>query len=127
MLTARVTGYRGDRLLADVPRQRACARCLDGRGCGMGLLGSRRTDTVTVEVEAPAERPAPGSTVSLSGAPGVVGAALLGYGLPLAGLLAGAVSGPALSLAGLAAGMMSSRWLLRGRVRWHVVADAVPP
>ncbi|MEO0616530.1 MAG: SoxR reducing system RseC family protein [Pseudomonadota bacterium] len=116
-----MTGYRDDQLIAAVPRQVACRRCLDGQGCGMGLIGSLRSGTVSVALPAPRTRPEPGSEITLSGAPGVVGAALLGYGLPLAGVLAGAALGPAAALAGLLSGIAVSRVALRGRVGWRIV------
>ena len=121
MVTARVTGYRDGELIATVPRQVACRRCLDGKGCGMGLLGSRRSDTVTVALPAPRTRPEPGSDITLFGAPGVVGAAMLGYGLPLAGVRAGAALGPVAAFAGLLGGVAVSRTVLRGRVGWRIV------
>ncbi|MEM1437585.1 MAG: SoxR reducing system RseC family protein [Pseudomonadota bacterium] len=121
MITARVTGYRDDQLIATVPRRVACRRCLDGKGCGMGLIGGTRSGTVTVAVPAPQTRPAPGSEITLFGAPGVVGAAMLGYGLPLAGVLVGAALGPVTAFAGLLAGVAVSRVALRGRVAWRIV------
>ncbi|MEO0345922.1 MAG: SoxR reducing system RseC family protein [Pseudomonadota bacterium] len=121
MITARVTGYRDDQLIATVPRRVACHRCLEGKGCGMGLIGGRRSDTVTVALRAPRTRPEPGSDITLFGAPGVVGAAMLGYGLPLAGVLAGAAFGPVAAFAGLLAGVTVSRVMLRGRVGWRIV------
>ena len=123
MIKARVTGYRDDQLIATVPRRVACRRCLDGKGCGMGLIGSRPSDSVTVALPAPRTRPEPGSGITLFGAPGVVGAAMLGYGLPLAGVLAGAALGPAAALAGLLGGVAVSRAVLQGRVGWRIVDE----
>ncbi len=116
-----MAGYAGDRLVASVARRRACARCLDGGGCGMGLLGRRAADTVTLTLPAPRQRPAIGSRIALAANPGVLAAALVGYGLPLAGILVGALSGPMAAVSGLAAGMLVARCLARGRVHWRVV------
>ena len=121
MIDATVTGYSGDRLIASVPRRAACARCLDGGGCGMGLLGRRAEGAVTLTLPSPRPRPAGGSNVRLAARPGVLGAALVGYGLPLAGVLAGALSGPLAAAAGLAAGVLGARLVARDRVRWRVI------
>ena len=116
-----MTGYAGDRLIASVERRTACARCLDGRGCGMGLLGRRSDGAVTLKLPAPRQRPAVGSSVALAASPGVLRAALVGYGLPLAGVLAGAASGPLAAAAGLAAGILVARLLASGRVHWRLI------
>lgn len=121
MIDATVTGYAGDRLIASVERRRACARCLDGAGCGMGLLGRRSENTVTLRLPAPRQRPAVGSSIGLETRPGVLGAALVGYGLPLVGVLAGALAGPLAAGAGLMAGIAVARLLARGRIRWRVI------
>lgn len=121
MIKATVTGYAGDRLVASVQSRPACARCLDGHGCGMGLLGRQTARPATLTLNAPRPRPAVGSTVGIAARPGVLAAALVGYGLPLAGVLTGAVSGPLAAIGGLAAGVLVARVLVRGRVRWHVV------
>ena len=114
-------GYAGDRIVASVERRKACARCLDGGGCGMGLLGRRAAEAVTLTLPTPRRRPAVGSNVALVTNPGVLGAALVGYGLPLAGVLAGALAGPLAAFSGLIAGVLVARHVARGRVRWRVV------
>ena len=120
MIDVTVTGYSGDRLVVAAERRPACGRCLDGRGCGMGLLARRSDLPVSLTLEAPEPRPAIGSSIRLVASPGVLSAALLGYGLPLAGVLAAAASGPLAAALGLAAGIVAARTLARGRVGWQV-------
>ena len=101
----RVVGLRD----GDTPEQRmaliavesvpACRRCMEGRGCGAGLLYASGATEVAI--------PAPSGLVLVPGdivelrmpAAALLEAALLAYGLPLAGLLL-AATGAALTGAG---------------------------
>ena len=97
----------------------ACARCATGRGCGAGLGASPRPRELEVRL-APGPAPEPGDTVRLALEPALLlRAALVAYGLPLAGLAAavaaaGAAGGSdllqvCLGAAGLAAGIALGR------------------
>ena len=70
----------------------ACRRCMQGRGCGAGLLYA--SGSTEIAVSAPSGLVlAPGDVVELRlPAAALLRAALLAYGLPLAGLLLGASS-----------------------------------
>jgi len=115
---------RGVRAIVTVEAAAVCARCASGRGCGAGIFavrqGLRRLD---VAIEAGGDL-AEGDVVSIRLAPGnVLRAALLVYGLPLAGAAAGAAlayafalgdAGAAVAaLGGLAAGVATGRRRLR--------------
>lgn len=101
-----------------------CARCASGRGCGAGLVGEdgrlRRVDALIP----PGCEIAVGDEVCIELAPdSVLGAALIVYGLPLAGAIVGAgaaylaglgdAGAAVIALAGLASGAL----LGRARVR----------
>ena len=115
---------RGARAIVDVRSEAVCARCAAGRGCGAGVFGaSRGTRRLDLAVD---DRPAlaVGDTVGIELAPGnVLAAALVVYGLPLAGATAGAGlayglglgdAGAALTaLGGLCAGALAGRRRLR--------------
>ena len=115
---------RGSATVA-VARTTACARCAAGKGCGAGLLGSKRPDAL-LEVSLPeASDLEIGDSVRLALAPAnLLRASLLVYGPPLAGivavpaagwLLAGPLSDAAaagLAVAGFVSGVMTSRSLL---------------
>jgi len=104
----------------------ACARCRAGKGCGAALLQDpdRR---VNIDVELPADAGfRVGDRISLTISPiYLLRAAILAYGVPLAGILAalatasvfGGISGDGqavlYALGGLAAGLLASRRLLR--------------
>lgn len=106
----------------DVDASAACPRCAAGKGCGAGLVtdAARRVDARVVpglDVKA-------GETVTISLEPGrVVRAALLVYGVPLAGAVVGAIlawrmnlgdiGAAGIAIAGLAAGLVAARWRLR--------------
>lgn len=115
---------RGARAIVDVRAEAVCARCAAGRGCGAGVFGARRgTRRLEISVDKALELVA-GDTVSIELAPGnVLGAALVVYGLPLAGaataaLLAyalglGDAGAALLALGGLCAGALAGRRRLR--------------
>ena len=134
----------GTRAIVDVEAEFACARCAAGRGCGAGILSGRPgTRRLEVTVDRDLEL-AVGDAVSLSlGHGNVLRAALIVYGLPLAGAAAGAVlayllalgdgGAAAMAIGGLLAGAMISRRRLRSgsclarftpMISRRVVADA---
>jgi sigma-E factor negative regulatory protein RseC len=108
----------------DVDVTTTCPRCASGKGCGAGILaagsGVRRIQ-VLVDPNLGLEE---GDVVNLTLAPqNVLRAALIVYGLPMAGAIIGVGiaytlslgdTGAALAaLTGLATGMLSGRWRLR--------------
>jgi sigma-E factor negative regulatory protein RseC len=111
---------RGARAIVDVQAEAVCARCAAGRGCGAGVFGARRgTRRLDVAIDDRLDL-AVGDAVGIELAPGnVLGAALLVYGLPLAGAAAAAAlayglglgdAGAALTaLGGLCAGALAGR------------------
>lgn len=101
----RVVGLRDDgsperrTVLVAVDPVPACRRCMEGRGCGAGLMSASGATEVAVPAPHGLDL-APGDTVELRlPAQALLRAALLAYGLPLAGLLL-AASGAALIGAG---------------------------
>ena len=110
----------GVRAVVEVETAAVCARCASGRGCGAGLM-SGRSGKRRIEVSiAPGLELADGDGVGIELAPGnVLRAALLVYGLPLAGAICGAAlaflnalgdgAAAALAIAGLFAGALVSR------------------
>ena len=115
---------RGVRAIVAVEAASVCSRCASGRGCGAGVFtarqGVRRLEVVLPDGGDLAE----GDVVNIELAPGnVLRAALLVYGLPLAGAAAGAAlayafalgdAGAALAaLGGLAAGAAAGRHRVR--------------
>lgn len=87
--------------------QAGCQRCAEGRGCGGGVFArllKRRLEEMPVENTLGV---AAGDAVLVGLEPAAVqNAALMMYGLPLAGLLSGAVFGSMLGEAGQDAGAM---------------------
>ena len=123
-IVAIIRSAGGARAIVDVDAAAVCARCASGRGCGAGILpgrtGNRRLE---VPVE-PGLQLAEGDIVGIELAPrSVLRAALIVYGLPLAGAVCGAAlaylaalgdGGAAmLAIGGLFAGSMISRHRLR--------------
>ena len=110
----------GARAIVEVETAAACARCASGRGCGAGIMSGRAGST-RIEVSiAPGLELAEGDVVDIELAPGnILRAALLVYGLPLAGAIFGAAlaflnalgdgGAAALAIAGLFAGALVSR------------------
>ena len=111
---------RGARAIVDVETAVACARCAAGRGCGAGLFagrpGTRRLE-LAIAVDQGFEE---GDVVALELAPGnVLRAALIVYGLPMAGAAIGAALAYMLALGdavaavtalvGLCAGALAGR------------------
>ena len=111
---------RGNRALVDVEATAVCSRCAAGRGCGAGLFAGRQ-GTRRVELEiAPDRGFAEGDVVALELAPAnILRAALIVYGLPLAGaalgaalaysLIPGDAAAAAMALVGLFTGAMVAR------------------
>ena len=119
-----VRDSRGVTAIVDIEADAVCTRCASGRGCGAGILaarsGTRRLDIAVGEDLKLSE----GDVVDIQLAPrNVLAAALLVYGLPLAGAAAAAAlafvfslgdaGAAALALAGLATGMLIGRRRLR--------------
>ena len=117
MAGATVTGYDGDTMLVSVDRS-ACAACLEGRGCGMGLIAAARDRQHQLRLPAPSTRPPVGATIRLHPTHSILAAAAMAYGLPLVGLVAGASLGewlmptPGAVLAAVVA-MLAMGWLAR--------------
>ena len=115
---------RGLRAIVAVEAAAVCARCASGRGCGAGVFTARQGVRRLEVALAAGSNLAEGDVVSIELAPGnVLRAALLVYGLPLAGAAAGAAlafaaglgdaGAAAMALAGLAAGAVAGRRRLR--------------
>ena len=115
---------RGVRAIVAVEVAAVCSRCASGRGCGAGIFtarqGVRRLEVVLPDGGDLAE----GDVVNIELAPGnVLRAALVVYGLPLAGAVAGAAlayavalgdaGAAAAALGGLAAGATAGRHRVR--------------
>ncbi len=101
--------------IVDVEADAVCARCASGRGCGAGLFAARRTSR-RLEIAVDEDlRLAEGEVVDVRLAPrNVLSAALLVYGLPLAGATAAAALALALSLGDAGAAAMALGGLLAG-------------
>jgi sigma-E factor negative regulatory protein RseC len=114
----------GIRAVVEVEAEVACARCANGRGCGAGIFqaraGSQRLDIAI----GPDLEVSEGDLVDIELAPqNVLRAALIVYGLPLAGaaiaaalayrLELGDAGAAVTALGGLAAGAMFCRFRLR--------------
>ena len=119
-----VRDSRGVTAIVDVEAEAVCARCASGRGCGAGILGARagrrRLDIAVAGDMDFGE----GDVVDIRLPPSnVLDAALIVYGLPLAGaavaaalahaLSLGDAGAAAMALGGLSAGMLISRRRLR--------------
>jgi sigma-E factor negative regulatory protein RseC len=114
----------GERAIIEVDAEAACPRCAEGRGCGAGIF-SGATGSRRLEARIPRGlHVAAGDVVRVSLAPeSMLRAAMIVYGLPLAGAASGAlaayqlelgdVGAAALALAGLGAGL----WVARLRLR----------
>lgn len=118
---ATVTSIAGGHATLAIDSRTVCPRCAEGKGCGAGLFNGPRARELQVQVPE-GLRLASGDTVSVVlGDSGILRAALLGYGLPLAAVLLslslawlalGPLSDPAgvaIALAGLVAGWLLSR------------------
>lgn len=119
-----VRDSRGVTAIVDVEAEAVCARCASGRGCGAGIFGARagrRRLDIALAMDMDINE---GDVVDIRLAPrNVLGAALIVYGLPLAGAAAAAALAYALSLGdagaatlalgGLAAGILIGRRRLR--------------
>jgi sigma-E factor negative regulatory protein RseC len=143
-IVAVIRGSGGTRAIVDVEAGLVCARCAAGRGCGAGILsampGNRRLEaTVEHDIEI-----AEGDVVRISLAHGnLLRAALIVYGLPLAGATGAAMlayllalgdgGAAAMAIGGLLGGAMISRYRLGSgsclarftpTVSRHVIRDA---
>lgn len=128
-MTHRVTGTIIDceacTAIVEVEAAEACARCARGEGCGAGIW-SNRQDAMRLRARLPSGAcPLPGSRVDVELCDGgIAHAALLGYGLPLAGLVIGAALGAVTGgdtftaiggLLGLLSGILLARRLPAGQ------------
>jgi len=114
----------GQHAIVAVEAGAVCARCAAGRGCGAGVFAARQEVRHLEIALAEGSNLAAGDVVSIELAAGnVLRAALLVYGLPLAGAAAGAslafalalgdAGAAAMALAGLASGAVAGRRRLR--------------
>lgn len=110
-----IRDHRGIRALVDVEAAAVCSRCASGRGCGAGIFPARQGFR-RLNVMLPEDLDfAPGDVVSIELAPGkVLRAALIVYGLPLAGAAAGAALAYALALGDAGAAAFAIGGLLVG-------------
>lgn len=124
-IVAIVRDAGGARAIVEVEAAAVCARCAAGRGCGAGTFSSRAGNTRLEVALGPDLELVEGDAVGIEMAPGnVLRAALIVYGLPLAGAACGAAlaylnalgdgGAAALAIAGLCAGALISRRRLRG-------------
>lgn len=128
-LCATVVAVEQDSIEVALPRARSCRACLDGRGCGLGLLRFTRGREVRLRLARSGLGDVqPGTRVQLRRQAGaVLHAAMIGYGLPLLGLLIGASTGDALGggtaavVAGLAGGA-GAAWLALRLARRQTVS-----
>ena len=118
---------RGVRALVEVEAAAVCARCAAGRGCGAGVFPVRQ-GTRRLDVALPGDRDfTAGDVVNIELAPGnVLRAALIVYGLPLAGAAVSAALAYALSLGDAGAAAFAIGGLLAGALagRRRLSADA---
>lgn len=116
----------GTHVMVEVDASAACPRCVEGKGCGAGLFGGRRTGR-HIEAEFASDAAvSSGDLVRLHLAPrSLLQASLIVYGWPLLGALAGAsvaytssfgdAAAALLALVGMAAGAFLVRRRLRRR------------
>ena len=110
-----IRDHRGVRALVDVEAAAVCARCAAGRGCGAGVFPARQRFR-RLDVALPEGLDlAAGDVVGIELAPGkVLRAALMAYGLPLAGAAGAAALAYALSLGDAGAAAFAIGGLLAG-------------
>ncbi|MDH7500210.1 MAG: SoxR reducing system RseC family protein [candidate division NC10 bacterium] len=129
----KIIGFQGSRMLVEMPRLRACARC------GICMHGEDQA-TMTLELETPGDARI-GDQVILELRPKLIlQAAAFAYGLPIVGIVLGALLGSYLSPspssgevftligagAGLVIGLLLSiyldrTWGRKGRFEPHIV------
>lgn len=119
-----VSDANGTRAVVGIDVAAACPRCRAGKGCGAGLFSDAgRQRDVEASIAAGLEL-REGDLVEVALAPhNLLRAALIVYGLPLAGAVAAAalayglamndVTAAVAALVGVAAGLVSGRWRLR--------------
>lgn len=128
--TGTIVGYAPQRLIVEISAQESCEQCAQGRGCGVGLLGRRRSQRVDLALPAKAhgveERYPLGNQVTISlPRASVTLLAFFVYALPLmlALLLSGIASfvssliwlAPLIFFIALVGGALSVKCLLQGR------------
>ena len=129
-----VVGTHGTRVVVDVDFAATCPRCAAGKGCGAGLLiGPKQTRRVEATVNDEIELVAGDSVEIALTSANLLQAALLVYGLPLAGAIGFAglaylfAQGDGVAalaaVAGLSLGLLLSRWRLS---QADCLSDLVP-
>jgi len=129
-----VTDSRGRRAIVDVDVASACPRCAAGKGCGAGLLtGSNSVRRVEATVSNDIALAAGDSVEIALASANLLQAAVIVYGLPLAGGIGfaglaylfalGDAAAALAAVAGLALGLLLSRWYLR---KGACIDDLVP-
>ena len=117
-------GEQGVRAIVGIDVAIACPRCAAGKGCGAGLFADTGRERRVEAAVRPGLQVAEGDLVEVVLAPdNLLRAALIVYGLPMAGAIVGALLAYALSLgdvaaalaalAGLILGLLLGRWRLR--------------
>ena len=105
----------GARAVVEVEAEAVCARCASGRGCGAGVLSGRKGNRRLELAVGPELNLAEGDVVGIELAPGnVLRAALIVYGLPLAGAIGGAALAYANALGDGGAAVMAIGGLVGG-------------
>jgi len=120
-----VRDSRGVTAIVDVDAEAVCARCASGRGCGAGIFGARTgRRRIDIAVGKNLEL-GEGDIVDIQLAPrNVLGAALIVYGLPLAGAAAAAALAFAMSLGDAGAATMALGGLATGMlIAWLRLRD----
>ena len=129
-----VLRMEGNHAIVKVTAEGGCGRCSESGGCGSNVLGQLFRGGCRAYAAETSRLHAPGSTVDVSVAPEApLLAAMLAYGLPLAGLLIGAAIGSSIhgdpgaaagALLGLAMAALAALGLARrraGQLRVRVV------
>ena len=125
--SARVISVFGGMARVSVASPVACARCEAGRGCGGGLLGTGKAERqIDIRIPAGMSLKAGDQIRLVISSRQLLNAAVLAYGVPLAGLLMAAGVGwlvtgdDRLSALAGAAGLIAGVWMSR----WQVAAQS---
>lgn len=119
-----VSDERGIRAVVGIDVAAACPRCAAGKGCGAGLSSAAARERQVEASVRPGLDIATGDLVEVTLAPGnLLRAALIVYGLPMAGAVTAAALAYGLrlgdaaaafaALGGLVAGLLAGRWRLQ--------------
>lgn len=105
----------GMRAVVDIDVAAVCPRCAAGKGCGAGLLSDAGGPRQVEVLVPPGLHVEEGDLVEVTLAPNrLLGAALIVYGLPLAGAIAAAALSYALRLGDVAAAVAAVAGLMTG-------------